>query len=125
MTIGKTSRRVTAAALALIASVGLAVGTAAPANAVTNPDRGACDDGTGSIPPGAWVRDPNNLGTEVLYLTHYGYNGSQDHFYIEGEFYNGNAHWYTGYGYDVDNGLKRYGAVLDSWIAKSTGGCWY
>jgi 1-acyl-sn-glycerol-3-phosphate acyltransferase len=64
-------------------------------------------------------------GTEVLYLTHYGWNGSQDHFYIEGEFYHNNAHWYTGYGYDVDNGLKRYGAVLDSWIAKSTGGCWY
>ncbi|HEU5269085.1 MAG TPA: hypothetical protein VFU36_04110 [Jatrophihabitans sp.] len=125
MKLTSAGRRTAAAALALVASAGLAVGTASPAGAVTNPDRGACDDGTGSIPPGAWVRDPNNLGTEVLYLTHYGWNGSQDHFYIEGEFYHNNAHWYVGYGYDVDNGLKRYGAVLDSWIAKSTGGCWY
>ncbi|HTZ43405.1 MAG TPA: hypothetical protein VMB79_06045 [Jatrophihabitans sp.] len=123
MQLGTAGRRLAAAALALTAGATLVLGTASPAGAVTNPDRGACDDGTGSIPPGAWVRDPNNLGSEVLYLTHYGYNGSQDHFYIEGEFYHDNAHWYTGYGYDVDNGLKRYGAVLDSWIAKSTGGC--
>ena len=123
MKLGTIGQRLAVATLALSAVGGLAVGAAGPASAATNPDRGICSDGSGSIPPGAWERDPSNLGVEVLYLTKTGYSGSQDHFYIEGEFYHGNAHWYTGYGYDVDNGLKRYGAMLDSWIAKSTGGC--
>ena len=93
------------------------------AGAATNPDRGICDDGTGSIPPGAWLRNSGDVSQVVLYLTKTGYNGSLDHFYIEGEFYRGNAHWYTGYGYDHDNGITDYGAMLDSWVAKSTGGC--
>ncbi|HEX4728438.1 MAG TPA: hypothetical protein VH298_11620 [Jatrophihabitans sp.] len=124
MKLGMFGRRIAATLLALTVAGGLAVATADSASAVTNPDRAACDDHSAAVPPGLWVRDPNNLATEVLYLTHYGYAGSQDHFYIEGEFYHGTAHWYVGYGYDVDNGLKRYGAVLDNWIAASTGGCW-
>ncbi|MEO6703860.1 MAG: hypothetical protein ABI140_21100 [Jatrophihabitantaceae bacterium] len=123
MNKGTTRTRFAALALALAASTSLLIAGTGTAVAAANPDRGICDDGSGSIPPGAWERDPNNLGTEVLYLTKSGYAGSLDHFYIEGEFYHGNAHWYVGYGYDHDNNLTRYGAVLDNWIAKSTGGC--
>jgi hypothetical protein len=121
-----TRGRFAAASLALTTSASLLLagtGSAGAAGAATNPDRGICDDGTGSIPPGAWLRNSGDVSQVVLYLTKTGYNGSLDHLYIEGEFYRGNAHWYTGYGYDHDNGITDYGAMLDSWVAKSTGGC--
>ncbi len=122
---GRGSRRLLcAAAVSLLAGAGLVAGPASPAYAITDPDRGICTDGTGSIPPGAWLRDADDPSQAILYLTKTGYNGSQDHFYIEGDFTRSNgAHWYTGYGYDHDNGIKMYGAVLDNWIAKAGGGC--
>jgi hypothetical protein len=53
-----------------------------------------------------------------------GYAGSQDHFFITGEFTGSNgAHWWVGCGYDVDNGIKTYGAAFDQWVARSGGGC--
>ena len=116
-------RRLLAALTTVVAGASLLVGTASPAGAITDPDRGICSDGTGSIPPGAWLRNANDVGQAILYLTKTGYSGSQDHFYIEGDFTRpSGAHWYTGYGYDHDNNIKMYGAVLDSWIAKASGG---
>ncbi|MEO6703862.1 MAG: hypothetical protein ABI140_21110 [Jatrophihabitantaceae bacterium] len=123
MNLRTSTRRFGAVVATATLGAGLLVAAAGPAGAITDPDRGICSDGTGSIPPGAWLRDANNVGTPILYLTKTGYNGSQDHFYIEGDFTRGTgAHWYTGYGYDHDNNIKLYGAVLDSWIAKASGG---
>ncbi len=124
MRMSGSRRMLGAVAITLVTSASLLAGAASPAYAITDPDRGICTDGTGSVPPGAWLRDANDISQSILYLTKTGYSGSQDHFYIEGDFTRSNgAHWYTGYGYDHDNGLKRYGAVLDNWIAKAGGGC--
>jgi hypothetical protein len=118
------SRRLLGVAATLILSSGLLAATGGTAYAITDPDRGICTDGTNSVPPGAWLRNASDVSQAILYLTKTGYAGSQDHFYIEGDFTRSNgAHWYTGYGYDHDNGIKMYGAVLDNWIAKAGGGC--
>ena len=119
-----SSRRLLAAAATVLAGAGLMMATSAPAGAVTDPDRGICQDGTNSNPPGMWLRNPDNIGDNLLFLTKTGYAGSQDHFYITGEFTKSNgAHWWVGYGYDVDNNIKRYGAAFDQWVARSGGGC--
>lgn len=119
-----TRTRLAASAMAIASTTALLFGTSAPAGAVTDPDRGICQDGTNANPPGAWLRDANNVAVSLLYLTKTGYAGSQDHFYIEGQFTRADgAHWWTGFGYDVDNGIKTYGAVYDQWVARSGGGC--
>lgn len=122
MTRHTSFTRFATAGIAVAASLGLTLAGATSAQAATDPDRGICGDGT-TVPNSLVLRVTDGSDHPVpdgLILT----SGTQDHFYIEGEFTKSNgAHWYTGYGYDVDNGIKEFGAVLDSWIARSGGGC--